>query len=341
MFKRIAAIVFSILLTALSNVSPVSAQTTKLYIYTALEKDQLAIYKAAIEKAVPAADVQWVQGSTGVITARLLAEKPAPKADMIFGLAASSIMLFKREDMLERYQAAGVDKHNSRFRSADGSFVGMDAFLAVLCYNTVEGVKAGTTVPTSYKDLLDPKFKGKIVMPNPVSSGTGYMMVAAWLQTMGETKGWKFMDALHENIANYAHSGSSPCVQAAKGERLVGLSFDMRGAKEKTGGAPIEVILPSEGVGWEMEAIALVKKSPNLALAKKVADWAASKAANQLYANYYAIVAHPEVKPVVPNYPLNAEARMAKINFVRMALDRDRILAEWSKRYDSKTAPRS
>ena len=57
---------------------------------------------------------------------------------------------------------------------------------------------------------------------------------------MGEEAGWKFMDALHQNIAAYTHSGSAPCVQAAKGERLIGIGFDMRGANEKTKGAPID-----------------------------------------------------------------------------------------------------
>jgi iron(III) transport system substrate-binding protein len=173
--------------------------------------------------------VQWVRDSTGVITARVLAEKAAPKADIVLGLAASSLLLFNKEGMLEAYQPAGADKLKDVFRSKDGAWTGMDAFLGVVCFNTAEGGKAGLKTPASYKDLLDPKLKGQIVMPHPASSGTGYLMVAAWLQVMGKDAGWKFMDGLHDNIAVYTHSGSAPCVQAAKGERMVGLGFDMRG----------------------------------------------------------------------------------------------------------------
>src|SRR5215211_6438671 len=126
------------------------------------------------------------------------------------------------------------------------------------------------------------------------ASGTGYLMVAGWLQSMGEQEGWKFRDGLHDNIAAYLHSGSAPCVQAARGERVAGLALDMRGASEKTKGAPIEVVVPQEGVGWEVEATGIVKGTKNLELAKKVADWGTSKAANELYAKAYAIVAHPE-----------------------------------------------
>jgi iron(III) transport system substrate-binding protein len=323
------------------SVGAAVAQKTQLTVYTALENDQLGPYKAAIEKAVPEVDIQWVRDSTGVITARLLAEKSAPKADIVLALAASSLLLFKQEGMIEPYQPAGAAALKPAFRPADGSFVGMDAFLGVICYNTIEGGKAGLSTPKSYKDLLDARYKGKIVMPHPASSGTGYLMVAAWLQTFGEAEGWKFMDALHENIAVYTHSGSAPCVQAAKGERVLGLGFDMRGAREKTNGAPIDLVLPDEGAGWDMEASALMKGSKNLAVAKKVMDWAASKEANELYAKYYAIVAHQDVKAAPPNYPANAEAKMAKIDLDKMALTREAVLKEWSRRYEAKAAPRN
>ena len=83
-------------------------------------------------------------------------------------------------------------------------------------------------------------------MPNPASSGTGYLMVSAWLQMMGEEKGWAFMDALHQNIAAYTHSGSKPCRQAAAGEYAVGLSFEYRANKTKEDGAPIDIVLPQK-----------------------------------------------------------------------------------------------
>ena len=71
---------------------PAAAQgKTKVTIYTALENDQLGPFKQSIEKAVPEAEVVWVRDSTGVITARFLAEKDNPRADMVMGLAASSL----------------------------------------------------------------------------------------------------------------------------------------------------------------------------------------------------------------------------------------------------------
>jgi iron(III) transport system substrate-binding protein len=142
-------------------------------------------------------------------------------------------------------------------------------------------------------------------------------------------------------MAVYTHSGSAPCVQAAKGERVAGVALDMRGASEKTKGAPLDVIIPTEGTGWEMEAVGIVKGTKKLELAKKVADWAATKGANELYSKTYAVVAMPGVVNYPPNYPADAEKKMIKNNFVWMAENRTRILAEWSKRYESKAAPKN
>ena len=97
------------------------------------------------------------------------------------------------------------------FRSQDGSWTAHDAYVGIICFNTAEAQKLGLAAPKSWQDLTDSKYKDKLVMPHPASSGTGYLTVAAWLQLMGEAEAWKFMDALHQNMAVYTHSGSAPC----------------------------------------------------------------------------------------------------------------------------------
>ena len=316
---------------------------TELTIYTALENDQLGPFKAAIEAAVPDVEVAWVRDSTGVITARFLAEADNPQADMILGLANSSLLMFDERGLLESYAPAGMDALKPLFfdqRDAP-TWVGMDAYVGVICYNTIEGEAAGLSQPTSWADLLDPAFEGKIVMPHPASSGTGYLTVGAWLQMMGEDEGWAFMDGLHENMAAYLHSGSAPCVQAARGERVAGIALDMRGVTEKNAGAPLEVVVPSEGVGWEMEASAIVKGTDKLEFAQQVMDWVATMEANELYSETYAVVAHPDVQNHPENYPMEVEGALIDNDFGWMAENRERILAEWTRRYEAKAAPRN
>ena len=321
---------------------PALAQKTKLTVYSALENDQLGPYKQAFEADNPDVEIAWVRDSTGVITARVLAEKDNPRADVIWGLGASSIALFDSMDMLQPYTPKGADQIKPAFRSSKNptTWTGMDAWLAVMCYNTVEGPKKNLPKPVSWADLGNPVYKDSIVMPNPASSGTGYQAVYAWIQIMGEQGAWEFMDKLHQNIAVYTHSGSAPCVQAAKGERAIGIGFDMRGAREKTAGAPIDIILAKEGAPWDMEATAIVKGTKNMAAAQKLADFAVSKKAYELYGKYYAIVGFPGMNPAPPNYPPSADAAMVKIDLAKMGNDRAKILAEWTRRYDGKSAPK-
>ena len=178
-------------------------------------------------------------------------------------------------------------------------------------------------------------------MPNPASSGTGYLTVAGWLTIMGEEAGWKFMDALHQNIAQYLHSGSAPCVQAAKGERLIGIGFDMRGATEKTKGAPIDLIVPKEGLGWEMEATAIMKGTKNLEAAKKLADWASTQEGQRALRQVLRHRRQSRREADAAQLSGRRREAMVKMDVDWMAKNRERILAEWTKRYDGKSAPKA
>ncbi|MEC5218121.1 iron(III) transport system substrate-binding protein [Actimicrobium sp. GrIS 1.19] len=318
-----------------------SAEST-LTVYTALEADQLKAYQQKFESEYPDVKIRWVRDSTGIITAKLLAEKAAPQADVVMGVAATSLLVLEKEGMLQSYAPKGVEKLNKRYVDDTNppSWVGMDVWAATICFNTVEAAKLGLKKPESWKDLLKPEYKGKIVMPNPASSGTGYFDVSGWLTQFGEKDGWTYMDQLHNNIAQYTHSGSKPCKQAAAGEFPIGIAFEYRGAKLKEGGAPIDLIFPKEGLGWDVEATAIMKGTKNLEAARKLADWSASKSANEQFANNFAVVAYPGVAKANALIPANYEQLLIKQDLKWSAGNRDRILAEWTRRYDGKSEPK-
>lgn len=330
-------VVFS-LLAACALGTAAHADTT-LTVYTALEADQLKAYQTGFESEHPDIKLRWVRESTGIVTAKLLAEKAAPQADVITGLAATSLLLLDKEGMLLPYAPKGVEKLSKAYvdNAKTPSWVGMDVWGATICFNTVEAAKLGLPKPESWRDLLKPEYAGKIVMPNPASSGTGYFDVTAWLKMFGEEGGWAYMDKLHANIAQYTHSGSKPCKQAAAGEFPIGIAFEYRAAKLKAGGSPIDLIFPKEGLGWEVEATAIVKGTKNLEAAKVYADWAASRQANELYAKNFAIVAYPGVAKPDALIPANYEQMLIKQDLKWSAAQRDRILTEWTKRYDGKS----
>ena len=333
MLKRLLQLVA---LSALAlSASLALAQRTPILVYTALETDQLKSYKDTFEKSVKDVEIRWVRDSTGVITAKLLAEKNNPQADVVFALAATSLLVLEQEGMLTPYSPKGVEALNPRFVDSKKPpmWVGMDVWGATICFNTVEAKKRNLPKPESWKDLLKPVYKGQITMPHPASSGTGFLDVTAWLQMFGEAEGWKYMDALHENIAQYVHSGSKPCRQAGAGEFVMGISFEYRANATKASGAPIDLIFPKEGVGWDMEASAIMKASKKQEAARKLMDWGVTREANELYAKGYAIVAMPGVAKPLPNVPPNYEQMLVKNDFGWAAKNRDRILAEWTRRY--------
>ncbi|NLR75104.1 putative 2-aminoethylphosphonate ABC transporter substrate-binding protein [Leeia aquatica] len=319
-----------------------AAAETTLTVYTALEADQLKAYQQKFEQENPDIKLRWVRDSTGIITAKLLAEKASPQADVVMGVAASSLLVLEKEGMLQGYAPKNVGKLSKNYVD-DGStpsWVGMDVWGATVCFNTVEAAKLGLKKPESWKDLLKPEYKGKIVMPNPASSGTGYFDVTAWLTIFGEKDGWAYMDQLHQNIAQYTHSGSKPCKQAAAGEFPIGISFEYRAAKLKEGGAPLDLVFPKEGLGWDVEATAIMKGTSKLDAARKLADWSASVSANELYEKNFAIVAIPGIAKPNAFIPADYEKRLVKQDLRWSASNRDRILAEWIKRYDAKSEPK-
>jgi len=334
------------LLACAAFAGSVWAQKTTLLVYTALETDQLKAYQEGFNKAYPDIELKWVRDSTGVITAKLLAEKGNPQADVVMGVAASSLALLDKNGMLEPYKPLNYDALMPQYRDKKNppAWFGMDVWGAAVCFNTVEAQKKNIPKPETWKDLTKAAYKGQIVMPNPASSGTGFFDVTAWLTLWGDKEGkgdcWKYMDALHENIAQYTPSGSKPCNMAAAGEFVVGISFEYRANTNKAKGAPIDLVFPKEGLGWDLEAFAIHKGTKKVDAAKKLADWASSKDAMLLYGKNFAITAQPGVAAPLANVPKDYEARLVKMDFSWAADNRERILDEWNKRYNSKSEKR-
>ncbi len=328
---------------ALVTVAAGAAGAAELTVYTAVEAEDLQKYAERFNKDHPDIEIKWVRDSTGIVTAKLLAEKDNPQADVVWGLAATSLMLLKNEGMLEPYAPAGVEALDPKFVDSDSppSWTGMDAWVASLCVNTVEAEANDLPIPTSWADLTKPEYQGHVAMPNPNSSGTGFLDVSSWLQIMGEEEGWAYMDALHENIAYYTHSGSKPCKDAARGEVTIGVSFAFRGAKEKAEGAPIEIVVPSEGIGWDMEATAIVKGTDDREAAQTLVDWSVTAQANEMYNEGYAVIARSELAKPVEHFPEGITEAMIDNDFAWAAQNREAILAEWQSRYDSKSEPKS
>ena len=139
-------------------------------------------------------------------------------------------------------------------------------------------------------------------MPAPPSSGTGFLDATAWLQMWGESDGWKYMDALHENIAQYTHSGSKPCRQSGAGEFVIGISFEYRAQQVKKSGAPVMLVFPSEGLGWDIEATGIVKTTKKQEPRKSCSTGSRAKKRISVYASWWQVVAMPGIAELQPEH---------------------------------------
>lgn len=317
------------------------AQAGELTIYAGAEADNIKYFSEVFAKAHPNIKLNWVRDSTGIIQARVLAEKDNPRADVLFAMAVTSMTGFAQMGMFVPYTPKGMEALNPLYldKARPASWVGLYGWASSMCFNTEEARRANLPKPVKWTDLENPVYRGKITMPHPASSGTGYLMVAAWIQMFGEDKAWAFMDKLHANVGSYSHSGSKPCEQAAAGEYVVGLSFPFRAARLKSQGAPIDIVMAQEGTGWEMQTAAIMKGTKNLEDAKTFMDWAVTQGAMEAYGSRYEVTALP-VKVKKPEHFPEVDSKLIKNDFAWAAKEQPRIIAEWRKRYEGKSEPR-
>ena len=316
----------------------------EITVYTALEDEQVEEYLAVFNQSYPDIKVNVVRESTGIITAKLLAEKDNPIADVVWGTAASSLLVLDEVGMLQAYAPQGVETILPQFKSSKPTptWVGIDVWETAFTINTVELAKLGLSPDdiSSYDDLLRPELRGHIVMSNPSSSGTGLLTVSGLLQLKGKDSdaGWEYLTQLHENIDQYVHSGSKPAKMAGAGETVIGVSFGYAGIKQMRDGLPVVVVFPSDGSGWDLEANALVKKDSINVASQTFLDWAISDEAMDLYRANYPIIANGKGGKY-DGFDSDPVQQLITNDLVWVAAHRDEILDLWTAKFDGKSAP--
>jgi iron(III) transport system substrate-binding protein len=262
----------------------------------------------------------------------MLAEKDNPQADLVWGWAVTNMEEFVPRGMLVPYKPKGVEKLEQRFVHPQYYYVGIDMYIAAFCVNTKVMQEKGLPMPKGWNDLLDPKFKGLVTMPNPVASGTGFLQIASILQMYGAKEGkedgWEFLKKLDKNIGQYIKSGSRPAKMTAAGEFAVGASFEFVVAELIKQGFPVKFVFPIEGAGYEVEANALLKGTKNPNAAKRFLDWAITDNAMKEYAKFKHGVTLPGI-PSRPDLPKLSEIKLYPMDFGWQAKNSEAIKKKW------------
>ena len=225
-------------------------------------------------------EVKNITLSWGEIWARLLSEAPRFNADMVLSFGAAQAIDGTKKGYYVPYKSPAWEDIDAAFKSPDGSYYALGTFSFLLIGNKVKLAEKGYGMPMSWKELLDPKWKGQIVAPSPRTSGTAFMINYSFLQLYGEKEGWKFLDGLDQNMAQYTKSGNAPTDLVGRGEYLLGITADENVLKRINDGYPIQWVIPAEGIGYEGNYCTILKGTKKLDLSKKVMDYLGTKDAS-------------------------------------------------------------
>lgn len=235
---------------------------TVLTVYSPHGKELLEHYETAFETANPAVDVQWVDMGSQTILERLRAERQNPQADVWFGAPAEIFERAAREGLLAAYEPTWASAVGAESRDARDRWYGTYLTPEVIAYNT-EAVPAAEA-PRDWDDVIDPKWRDKVLIRNPIESGTmraifGAMILRSIRETGSPEAGFEWLRRLDANVKEYTADPSLLFQKLGRQEGVVTLYNmpDMHILQRR--GYPVDYVFPSSGTPLLVDGIALVQ----------------------------------------------------------------------------------
>lgn len=210
-------------------------------------------------------------------------------ADVVHTSDISHFLDFKAKGMIAKYTPAGSERFRPEFKDKDGFYVVLRGTPYVIAVNTQKVAKG--EAPKRWKDLLDPKWKGKLVHAHPGYSG----VVVTGMTGLVGALGWDYYAALAKNAPLVVQSAVDPPMKISGGEAWVGAGAEYNFYRAAKKGNPIEIIFPEEGVPFVSSANAIMARAPHPNAARVFTDWLFSKEAQQLLVDDGLYVPNEEV----------------------------------------------
>lgn len=265
--RQITAAAFATLMAA------TSAQA--LTVYTSVDEENATKILNAFSAAT-GVDVQMVFLSSGPALSRIEAEANRPQADVWFGAPSENHILAKERGLTQPYASANAGDLADNFKDGEGFWHAIYTNPLAIGVRTDILETRGAPAPASWEDLKNEAYRGIIQMPSPQSSGTAYAMILTLNEIWGEDKAFEYMAALNPNIQTYTQSGTAPSGALGVGETPIAIQFSPGFLKLVDEGFPVKVVFPTEGVGYEVAAMSILKGAANEDDAKKLVDWMTS-----------------------------------------------------------------
>ena len=265
----------------------------KVVWYTSLAIPSSTAIAHAFRTKYAGVDVEVHRTGSQRVLQRVMQEAGAgiKNADVIHTSDAGHFVLFKDKGMLMKYIPKGAEIFPAGFKDKDGFYFGMRATLSVIAYNPKS--VAEKDAPKTWKDLLNPKWKGKMVSAHPGYSGIIMTHVLALVNLYG----WEYFRELAKNGLHVVQSANDPAGVVASGERPVGANgAEYFYYKTQKQGNPIKIIYPNEGIPLVVSPVAIAKDAPHPNAAKLFSEYIFAKESQQLLADREGLyTGHPEV----------------------------------------------
>lgn len=274
-------------------------QSLELRVYSIIHDEETeALTKLFTAKTgIP---VSYLRATTGELVNRVITEKNNPQADILLGGASSYHIQADKEGALESYASPLAKNLPSYAVASDNTWTGFCVLTLGIGVNSKRFAEKfpGTPLPKTWEDLLNPIFKGEIVLNNPAASSTGYIFVQNQLQRLGDEKGWEYLLALTKNVGQFPDSGSAPAKLLGTGEYALGVSYLHALAKYNAQGFSVKPIAPPQSAG-DVDCVSIMKNTKNLSAAKKFVDFMLSVEAQELMSEFtFTAPVNPEAKAV-------------------------------------------
>lgn len=280
--------------------------------------------------------VAMTRKSSGEFYAQVKAEGSNPKGDIWWGGTGDPHLQAAEEGLTDEYKSPKLAELSEwavkQWEQSKGRTVGVYAGALGYGFNTKQLAAKGIPEPKCWSDLLNAKLKDEVQVADPNASGTSYTMLATVVQLMGEDKGFDYLKQLHKNINQYTKSGAAPAKATALGETTVGITFQHDMVTMAVDGAPIKIVAPCEGTGYEIGSMSIIKGAKNLDNAKKWYDWALTPAAQEIGAKAKSFqVPSSKAAKTPPESPDLKAIKLIDYDFAKYgsSAERKRLLTKW------------
>ena len=273
--KKIICLTLALILTGFVF-SCKKADNNTVIIYTSTEDFRTEHMQKLLNEKFPNYKITLQVLSTGNCAAKLKAERTQSEADIVLNLETG--YLEGLQDIFSDLSSYDLSPFLPELVPASKCYLPWDKSSGAIVINRSKLEGAGLPVPASYQDLLKPVYKGLISMPNPKTSGTGYMFLVSLLNAWGEDEAFKYFDALSENILQFTTSGSGPVNALIQGEAAIALGMTLTAVNAiNTRGVPFELLFFAEGAPNITTGFGIIKGKEKRPIVKEVFEFAMTK----------------------------------------------------------------